>query len=545
MTTPVLSAALAYRRIGWSVIPVGPDKRPLVKWLDFQSRIATEEEVMAWWKSYPAANVGVVTGEVSGLTVVDIDSDEGAKNLEAYIPKTLKTPTARTQRGGTHLYFRYHEGLGNRVGVIPGTDLRSEGGYVVAPPSKGKVMEYSWVPGFTLSDAPLAELPKAYIEKMTDPKASKFNPDNWTSTASFSAGRRNDTIFHAAMTMARGGMQDPSELYTFTRVLANGTVPPLGDAEVRDIVRHVLERMTRTDRNVASDVHDWLAESPGEFRLIELYGDLGLEDKAQKALARQTILRVVESGILAPHPSKKGVYRAVKPDADPLDWRSAPTEVLPVKLPFDLHEVVNIYPGNVIVVAGEGNVGKTAFMLETLSLNMDDFPIEYFSSEMGGSELKNRLLKYDRPLSDWKFSAYERAAQFADVVKQNTISLIDYMELGEDIFKVGRYLQEIHAKLGGTGLAVVAIQKGKKYEFGRGGEFGLEKPRLYVTMSRTPDMSGGVVRIVKAKNWKTFSNPNGKMQHFTIVDGHRFVCDGSWRYESDDEEIKNPRTRLF
>lgn len=544
MTSPTLAAALAYRLIGWSVIPVGPDKKPLIKWLDYQDRIATEEEIMGWWKLWPTANVGIVTGEVSNLTVVDIDSHEGALALEAYIPTSIKCPTSRTQRGGTHLYFEYEPGLGNRVGIIPGTDLRGEGGYVVAPPSQGKVQAYAWTAGLG-PDVPRPKLPKAYIDKMLDPKATRYNAAEWHSTDAFGTGRRNDTMFHAAMTMGRGGMQNPDELYTFTRVLADGCKPPLDDAEVRDIVRHVLERLTRTDRNVAADVHDWVAEMDGEFRLSHLYAELDIKGKDATALARQTVLRLVESKVLAPHHRERGVYRRVVADADPIDWTGSPTEVLPVKLPFDLHEVINIYPGNVIVVAGESNVGKTAFMLETLRLNMADFPIDYYSSEMGGSELKNRIIKYNMPLTDWRFKAYERTSNFADVVKQNTISIIDYMELGEDIWRVGRFLQEIHAKLNGTGLAVVAIQKGKKFEFGRGGEFGMEKPRLYVTMSRTEDLSGGIIKIVKAKNWKTLSNPNGKIQHFTITDGCNFSSDGTWHYESDEEDAKKAFGRRF
>lgn len=544
MTSPTLAAALAYRLIGWSVIPVGPDKRPLIKWLDYQDRIATEEEVMSWWKTWPTANVGIVTGEVSGLTVVDIDSHEGAINLEAYIPTSVKCPTSRTQRGGTHLYFKYHPGLGNRVGIIPGTDLRGEGGYVVAPPSRGKVQAYSWVPGLG-PECPLPYLPQDYVNKMLDPMMTKYNTAAWHTTSAFAVGRRNDTIFHAAMTMGRGGMQNPDELYTFTRVLADGCKPPLEDTEVQDIVRHVLERLTRTDRNVAADVHDWVGEMDGEFQLGNMYSELDIKGKEAQALARQTVLRLVDQKVLAPHPSKRGRYRRVDADADPIDWTGAPTEVLPVQLPFDLHEVINVYPGNVIVVAGEANVGKTAFMLETLRLNMKDFPIEYFSSEMGGSELKNRILKYGLPLTDWRFKAYERGSNFGDVVKPGTISLIDYMELGEDIYRVGRFLQEIHAKLNGTGLAVVAIQKGRKYEVGRGGDFGLEKPRLYITMSRTEDLSGGIVKVVKAKNWKTLSNPNGKIQHFTIADGCRFSSDGTWHYESDEDDAKRSSGRKF
>ncbi|UCG97888.1 MAG: bifunctional DNA primase/polymerase, partial [Burkholderiales bacterium] len=66
-------AALAYAARGWSPIPVeARGKRPLVPWLEFQQRIATADEIDDWFRRWPDANVGLVTGRVSGLVVVDV-----------------------------------------------------------------------------------------------------------------------------------------------------------------------------------------------------------------------------------------------------------------------------------------------------------------------------------------------------------------------------------------------------------------------------------------------------------------------------------------
>ena len=61
----------------------------------------------------------------------------------------------------------------------------------------------------------------------------------------------------------------------------------------------------------------------------------------------------------------------------------------------------------------------------------------------------------------------------------------------------------------------------------------MEKPRLYVTMSRAADYRGGVAKIVKAKNWKTVQNPNGMMRPFKILSGHEFLTDYPWMSMSD------------
>jgi hypothetical protein len=534
-----LAHALAYRAMGWSVIPIGTDKRPLLRWQEFQERIATEDEVMAWFTRWPTANVGIVTGAISGLTVVDIDTDEGRVNLEDYIPSKTRVPTAKTQRGGTHLFFKYHEGLGNRVGVIPGTDLRSEGGYVVAPPSKGMAGAYEWVHGLDPGKVRPLDLPEAYVRMMLDPATGKIIRGDFRTTEAFTEGRRNDTIFHAAVALAKGGMQDPDELFTYVSRLAGTTTPPLPEEEVKDITKHALEHITRKSLNVAQEVRDWVLGTHGDFSLQDMYKDLGIGEKADKALGRQTIQRLVESGKLARHGTKDGRYRKVEPHADTIDILGAPTTPIGVKLPFDLHEVVNIYPGNIIVVAGEPNVGKTSFMIETLKLNMMEQEVDYYSSEMGGSEFKVRLMAHeDLSLKDWRFNPYERSENFSDVVRPGAISLIDYMELGDDFYRVGKYLAEIHTKLNGTGLAIVAVQKGRGKDVGRGGDFGLEKPRLYVTLNRDPDLTGGVAKIVKAKNWAGTLNPNGKIMPFKIIGGWKFIYDRPWRYPEDEETAK-------
>ena len=73
-----LKAALYYReKLNYSVIPVGPNKKPLVEWKEYQEILPSPGEIREWWLKYPEANIGVVTGKVSNIVVVDIDSDDG------------------------------------------------------------------------------------------------------------------------------------------------------------------------------------------------------------------------------------------------------------------------------------------------------------------------------------------------------------------------------------------------------------------------------------------------------------------------------------
>ena len=132
---PFLKAALSYARQGWSVIPLEPrGKNPLVKWKSFQTERADENQIKKWWTDWPDANIGVVTGAISGMFVLDVDGEEGQKSIEG---RDLRaTVTSRTGRG-SHYYFKIPEGrkIENKVGILKGVDIRGEGGYVVVPPS--------------------------------------------------------------------------------------------------------------------------------------------------------------------------------------------------------------------------------------------------------------------------------------------------------------------------------------------------------------------------------------------------------------------------
>ena len=152
----MLETAIEYcNTSGFSVIPIRSDsKKPYIEWREFQDRKATEKEIRTWWKKFPNANLGIVTGAVSGIVVVDVDIDKekGINGFDTIKEKKLTlpaTPTVRTGRGGCHYYFRHPEGeisnFQNRDD-LRGIDLRGDGGYVVAPPSIHETgRRYEWI----------------------------------------------------------------------------------------------------------------------------------------------------------------------------------------------------------------------------------------------------------------------------------------------------------------------------------------------------------------------------------------------------------------
>lgn len=175
---PLLAKAIEYAAHGYSIIPVRKNKIPLIpKWSEFQTHPADLEQIERWWQENAQANIGIVTGKISGITVVDIDTGgEKVTPLTAF-PETF---TVKTPTGGYHLYYQHEPAIGqtaNTFPQFPHVDIRNDGGYVVAPPSKADYMKkgeritgsYS-----VLKNVPIAPFPIALFEGKKEPKEGKL-----------------------------------------------------------------------------------------------------------------------------------------------------------------------------------------------------------------------------------------------------------------------------------------------------------------------------------------------------------------------------------
>jgi hypothetical protein len=194
-TNDALQTALDYAQHGWSVLPLhtptnggcscrkqyctSAGKHPRLR-NGLKAASTDESFLRQWWAKWPDANVGVVTGAVSGIVVLDVDdgADKSGStslvNLEdehGVLPTTLTCVTGK----GRHHYFR-HPGVtvknsASKIGQ--GLDLRADGGYVVAAPSRhsnGKL--YTWVnPG-----SEIASLPAWLLSNVRDDGATDFAP---------------------------------------------------------------------------------------------------------------------------------------------------------------------------------------------------------------------------------------------------------------------------------------------------------------------------------------------------------------------------------
>ncbi len=184
----MLEAAQAYLRAGLSVIPLLPNsKSPAIDWKEYQSRWATDKEIVEWWGKHPEWGIAIVCGKVSNIVVLDIDDyskfEETVKRLGV---KFSSTPVVKTRKGW-HVYFRYPSNLHiTRCQLLEkyGIELRGDNHYVVAPPTTIDGHTYRWIvkDGKELSifNVELVEPPKWLLSLCGLLNGQQHSPDHPT-----------------------------------------------------------------------------------------------------------------------------------------------------------------------------------------------------------------------------------------------------------------------------------------------------------------------------------------------------------------------------
>ena len=239
-----LEGALATAAAGWAVVPLhtpfdgacdcrrpgctSPGKHPRTR-NGLTDSSVDAEQIRAWWRMWPAANIGAVVPD--GHVVVDVDAPDLAT---VFGPDDLPaTATARTGRGW-HLVYRTAAPVRPRVGVRAHVDLRGPGSYVVvAPSSHVSGAEYVWV---TPLEGGIADAP-AWIGD--DAARSRPAPDHRDEPELIPEARRNTTLASLAGSMRRRGMAAPEIEAALQVTNATRCRPPLDTREVGRIAASV------------------------------------------------------------------------------------------------------------------------------------------------------------------------------------------------------------------------------------------------------------------------------------------------------------------
>ena len=262
----LLDAAIEYAtKYKWAVFPCSPmSKKPLTPHgcKDAKKSVGA---IKAWWGRWPDASIGIATGSVSNLIVIDedLDEDKGLNGYEAVsewehingaLPATVQCITGR---GGYHLYYQYDgTDIKNRTGILDGVDVRGEGGYVIAPPSMHpNGTEYQWEDApDEIELAPIDATVRRFLfgESEKPKTAADFKlPDR------IQSGERNDTLFRLACSMQSQGLPDAAIMAALERTNQEACDSPLDDEELEIIINSALRYQKGELRTISKDMPEW------------------------------------------------------------------------------------------------------------------------------------------------------------------------------------------------------------------------------------------------------------------------------------------------
>lgn len=239
ITNPKLEQALALLEMGWSIIPIGRNKKPLIDWKKYQTEKPTPEEVQGWFEKYPYINLAAVTGKISNIIVIDIDPRHGG-NDEVF--KNLETVKVQTGGDGQHIYFRYEEGVENKTAIQPGIDVRGQGGFAIIPPSEhesGKCYEWINDP----KNTPILPMPD-FVKEWIKTSASKQTNDIKEIITGVNEGTRNNSasIIVGKLLAKFPQAEWESNVWPLLQGWNTQNNPPLPDEELRSVYDSIVER---------------------------------------------------------------------------------------------------------------------------------------------------------------------------------------------------------------------------------------------------------------------------------------------------------------
>lgn len=214
----------------------------------FKAATTDEAAIRKWWAIWPDANIGLPTGHLSGLVVVDADGEEGIELVQERLrPNTI---TVRTGKGIHYIYKAPECELKSKTRLWNEVDLRADGGYVVVPPSiHSSGRQYEWITD--LIEGTPEELPAWFVHEMDAPTRTEgrppvfredptYPPNFWEAIPDkISSGGRNDTLCRLAGKLRHWGWDGDGILSFLEEMNETRCSPSLSSQEVKSIATSI------------------------------------------------------------------------------------------------------------------------------------------------------------------------------------------------------------------------------------------------------------------------------------------------------------------
>lgn len=279
----------------------------------------------------------------------------------------------------------------------------------------------------------------------------------------------------------------------------------------------VTDRDKEAYNRLSNMIDIWYPTQIRWFQPKDVYQEFNVLTTKGKDNCRKILERLVDHKKL--ERTKLG-YRPVDTTLDHVAWLDATGGDTPFSWPkgrdgtgFSFDGDIEVYPKDIIVVSGVSNTGKSGFAINTVIENMDNYHVRLMGNELDARKFAHRMRYFDWvPLvndnGQPKFEAIRRYENHQDIILPDALNIIDWLNLGDNFWQVGKIIEGIQSKLT-TGVCVIVLQKSEGKALGRGGDFSRDLASVYFAIDKD------LLTVVKAKSYKR-KNPNGKQYHFSL-----------------------------
>ena len=259
----LLETALKYIERGIPVFfVIGKHPPHNFKWGRLKNRLPTATELREWFEKYPGiTGIAMVTGKLSGVIAIDGDIKDPDNSVDPEIPKKLKSeghPEAQTASLGSHHLVAFDPSLGftSNNGVLPGLDIKSQGGYILIEPSVGfygqdepeyqkyNGNQYKWIEEFKSKDD-LKPFPE-WLLGMIKQNKKGLSDKHWKETfvSPIIPGTRNGSFASIVGGLLKRFPMDEWEILVWPTVQDKNKLQekPLGEAELRTVYDSIAKR---------------------------------------------------------------------------------------------------------------------------------------------------------------------------------------------------------------------------------------------------------------------------------------------------------------
>lgn len=301
MAETLAEAAERYASMGWAVFPLRPrGKEPRTK-NGVKDACADVEQVRAFWARYPDSNIGIAMGEPSGGIVAidaDVDPEAGKDGVDTISEwerahgELPETACSLTGRDGYHMLYRM-DGVRNSVNADAAVDIRSTGGYIVAPPSVHPTgRRYAW-------ECDPSEYPVADADDNVRAFVASVQPAHGARSERVSAkdapkeGGRNDALYRMACSLQAQEWDDDAIAHAIRTYNADRCEPPLPAAEVDRLIESALSKPKGRSAALSRQADESAGEDPEDVPALTV-NDKGFPhqtiENCRRAIMRDRLL---------------------------------------------------------------------------------------------------------------------------------------------------------------------------------------------------------------------------------------------------------------